>query len=212
MIFDIVIAVIIALAVIKGFRRGLFYMTLRILVWVGAVIAGIFLTGTLAEFLSGGPVGERVSADIADKLGSSMSSATDACAGLPDMISGGIKAAENSTVTLLADTFTTMVTSVLAFGIIVFGIWLIAHIFMVPASRRRRKSVIGAADRLAGAAAGAVKGIIVVFILLALLVPVVNLSDPGTSAAIMSQLASSQFAGIMYDNNLLLLVADSVIS
>jgi hypothetical protein len=40
----------------------------------------------------------------------------------------------------------------------------------------------------------------------------VNLSDPGTSAAIMSQLASSQFAGIMYDNNLLLLVADSVIS
>ena len=105
-----------------------------------------------------------------------------------------------------------MVTSVLAFGIIVFGIWLIAHIFMVPASRRRRKSVIGAADRLAGAAAGAVKGIIVVFILLALLVPVVNLSDPETSAAIMSQLASSQFAGIMYDNNLLLLVADSVIS
>ena len=195
MIFDIVIAVIIALAVIKGFRRGLFYMTLRILVWVGAVIAGIFLTGTLAEFLSGGPVGERVSADIADKLGSSMSSATDACAGLPDMISGGI-----------------MVTSVLAFGIIVFGIWLIAHIFMVPASRRRRKNVIGAADRLAGAAAGAVKGIIVVFILLALLVPVVNLSDAGTSAAIMSQLSSSQFAGSMYDNNLLLLVADSVIS
>ena len=167
-------------------------------------------TGRVAEFLTDGPVGERVSADIADKLGSSLSSATDACAGLPDMISGGIKVAENSTVTLLADTFTTMVTSVLAFGIIVFGIWLIAHIFMVPASRR--KSVIGAADRLAGAAAGAVKGIIVVFILLALLVPVVNLSDPGTSAAIMSQLASSQFAGIMYDNNLLLLVADSVIS
>lgn len=83
---------------------------------------------------------------------------------------------------------------------------------MVPASRRRKKSVIGAADRLAGAAAGAVKGIIVVFILLALLVPVVNLSDPGTSAAIMSQLASSQFAGSMYNNNLLLLVADSVIS
>ena len=51
-----------------------------------------------------------------------------------------------------------------------------------------------------------------VFILLALLVPVVNLSDPGTSAAIMSQLASSQFAGSMYNNNLLLLVADSVIS
>lgn len=187
-------------------------MTLRILIWAGAVVAGIFLTGRVAEFLTDGPVGERVSADIADKLGSSLSSATDACAGLPDMISGGIKVAENSTVTLLADTFTTMVTSVLAFGIIVFGIWLIAHIFMVPASRRRKKSVIGAADRLAGAAAGAVKGIIVVFILLALLVPVVNLSDPGTSAAIMSQLASSQFAGSMYNNNLLLLVADSVIS
>ena len=55
MIFDIVIAVIIALAVIKGFRRGLFYMTLRILIWAGAVVAGIFLTGRVAEFLTDGP-------------------------------------------------------------------------------------------------------------------------------------------------------------
>lgn len=212
MILDAAILIIVAMAVVKGFRRGLFYMALRILVWIGAIAAGVFLTGPLADILADGFVGDIVSKNISEKFSSSMTAAGDACAELPDLISGGITATGNSAAALLTDMFTGLITSVIAFAVIIFAVRLAAHILMSPASRRRKKSILGMMNRTAGAAAGALKGLIVVFVLLALLVPVVNLAGTEVSDMVTAQLAESHFTKDMYDNNLLLLIVEGVFS
>ena len=50
------------------------------------------------------------------------------------------------------------------------------------------------------------------FLFLAVLVPVMNLSDPHTSVEIAETLKNSYIAGTLYDNNLLLLVTGGLMS
>ena len=212
MIFDSVIVILILLSALRGFRKGLLYMSVRILAWVGSIAAAMFLTKPVAEFFRNGSVGNMVSESVSSRLSESVQSAGDACSSLPDIISGGISTAGNGVSSVMSGMFTSMITSVLAFAAVMLGVWLAIKLIMLPVSALRRVKTIGFMDRLFGTAAGVLKGLIVVFVLLALLVPVVNLAGADASSFITSQLADSHYAKDLYNNNLLLLIADGIFS
>jgi hypothetical protein len=70
-------------------------------------------------------------------------------------------------------------------------------------SKKHNDGIIGFLDGSFGLIAGAIKGLLLIFILLALLVPVISLSS-GNGLA--SALEASRIAGTLYDNNYLLLI------
>ena len=210
MIFDAIIVILIVFTAVRGYRKGFFYMFMRILTWAGAIAAAVFLTKPVSDILENGIVGEAIAESLREKFASSVTDAVGAFENLPAFVSGGITAVGESSADIAAGMLTGLITSILAFVLVVFCVWLLFHIFIRPASRHRRSSVIGGIDRLLGTAAGAVKALIIVLVLLALMVPAVNLTGTDLSSQLTKQLSESYIAGALYDSNPLLLIGDGL--
>lgn len=109
-----------------------------------------------------------------------------------------------------ADDVSVKMVTVTAFITIVLAVKLILHIFIRPASRSKKHGLLKLPDRLLGLAVGGIKGIVVVFLLMTVLVPVINFSDTQTSGWLERELENSYIAGTLYENNLILLTMEAV--
>ncbi len=139
-------------------------------------------------------------------------SAVSVTDGLPDIISGGLTVTAMETADILAAMITGMILSVLSFLIVIIVIRLILRVIVRPVAGREKGNLLSKGDKLLGLVAGALKGVIFVFLFLMLLVPVINLSQGGLSAMLTDSLDSSFIAGTLYDNNLLLLITGGIFS
>ena len=75
---------------------------------------------------------------------------------------------------------------------------------------RERSLVIGFADRVLGFVLGAVRGLMLAWLAIALLIPVTTLVSPGNVPAMMDALQHTTAAKIIYDVNPVLLIAKYV--
>lgn len=212
MIFDLIVLAFLIIPMAAGLYRGFVNMFMRALGWVIAVAAGFFLAGTAADYLGGSAAGEQIRNSISEKFSESADNAAAAAEGLPELLKGGIAFTANSSAGIFASLVSSLLITLTAFVIIVLSVKLLLHIAVRPASRRKKHGIINGADRLLGLVAGAVEGILMAFLFLAVLVPVMNLSDPHTSVEIVETLKNSYIAGTLYDNNLLLLVTGGLMS
>ena len=97
--------------------------------------------------------------------------------------------------------------AILCFALVVIAVKIVIFIIIHLLSKRNNQNgVVGFADGLAGMVTGFAKGMIVVFVLFALMVPVMNMFFPEHIEAAMKALETSRFAGDLYNNNLLLLI------
>ncbi|MGN0703516.1 MAG: CvpA family protein [Lentihominibacter sp.] len=212
MIFDLIVLAFLIIPMAVGLYRGFVNMFMRALGWVLAVAAGFFLAGTAADYLGESAAGEQIRSGVLEKFSESADNAAAAADGLPDMLRGGIAFTAQSSAEIFAGLVSSMLITLTAFIIIVLFVKLLLHIAVKPASRRKKHSIVNASDRLLGLVAGFVEGILIAFLFLAVLVPVMNLSDPRTGAEIAQALENSYIAGTLYDNNLLLLVTGGLMS
>ncbi len=212
MILDIIILIILIIPMAMGLFRGFMYMLMRVLGWVGAMIAAFFLTGPLSRAMNDGFVGEMVSGSLSERFGASVDTVETATQGLPDIVSGGLTVAAGNALDVFVALMTSMIVSVISFFIIMMAVKLIARVLVRPAARRRDRSLLTGMDKLLGMIIGFAEGILLVFVFLALLVPVVNFADAGTAADIVENLESSVIAGSLYDNNMLLLITGGIFS
>ena len=67
-------------------------------------------------------------------------------------------------------------------------------------------------NRILGMVVGALEGLLFVFLLLALAVPIVNLGNTELSLWLMKNLQESFIAGTLYDGNLLLVMTGGLLS
>lgn len=72
-------------------------------------------------------------------------------------------------------------------------------------SQRKKKSLIGRFDKFLGFLFGIISGILLIFIFLAFMSPFAKVFKPDILPAINENLNNSYFAGILYDNNPLLI-------
>lgn len=212
MILDIIILIILIIPMAMGLFRGVIHMLMRVLVWAGAIIAAFFLTGPLSRAMNDGFVGEMVSGSLSDRFGASVGAVETAARGLPEIVSGGLTVAAGNALDVFVALLTSMIVSVISFLIIMVAVKLVARVLIRPAARRRDRSLLTGMDKLLGLIVGFVEGILLVFVFLALLVPVINFADAGTAAAIVEELESSVIAGSLYDNNMLLLITGGIFS
>ena len=212
MILDIIILLILIIPMAAGRRRGLAYMTVHAFIWIGALVASVFLTRPVAEAMENGFVGEMVSESLTGRFETSMTAPGITAEGLPDIISGGLKVTAESVSDVFVSMLTSVIVSILSFLIVVFLIRLIAGILLKPAAKRRDRSLLTGTDRLLGMIMGFVKGILLVFIFLAALVPIVGFISTGMSETIVDALKNSILAGGLYDSNFLLVITGGIFS
>ena len=212
MILDIIIIIILIVPMSVGLFRGFIYMLLRTFSWIGAVVAAFFLTGPVSRAMRDGFAGDMISDGVSGKIRSSMSFSDTIHEGLPDIISGGLKTATSGAVDIFSEMITNVVISVRSFRLIVFAVKLLVRFFIKPAARRRDPSILSATDKLMGLMVGFFEGFLMVFIFMALLIPVTGLASEGMAQSIVENLKESVIAGPLYDNNFLLVITGGVFS
>ena len=122
---------------------------------------------------------------------------------MPLILQEVIDSIKVSVTTAIASGIADFVFKILCFILVVIIIRLVFLLFSSLFSKKHNDGIIGFLDGSFGLIAGAIKGLLLIFILLALLVPVISLSS-GNGLA--SALEASRIAGTLYDNNYLLLI------
>ena len=134
--------------------------------------------------------------------------------GLPDIIQESFAEFSQTVVGTAADSLATSLSmlwmSVLSF-LILAGLCNVAFkVILATGSKKKRRNIIGTVDGFVGLLFGFVKGIIYVFILLALLFPVATMANPDTYTLLMDSLYASNIALELYDNNLLMVMIEGL--
>lgn len=204
MFLDIVIAIIMILFIVRGLHRGFVYSFMHTLGWIAAVVLAFLSAKPIGEFLDDGPLGAMIRDIISSKLSDSAGAAA-AVEGIPDIISGGIKVGADTASDIFTSLLTSAVLTMLSFILIMIVAGFILRILVKPAVRRSDRDLLNIGDKVLGAVAGSVEGIILVFAFLGMLMVLVNFSG-GLSEVIMEWFESSVISRDLYDNNFLLLV------
>ena len=209
MILDIITAALIVLPMAIGLARGVAYVAVRTLGWVGALIVSFLLTPFARGWVAKSPVGRGVYESLDEKVGSSVDSVDSATETLPQIMSGGIHEAAEETGDMIVQSLGGLIISIITFLLMVVLLRLLTMLVMRAAKKRSdvKIPVLTRMNKLAGMVVGGVEGLLLAFLFLAALIPIMNITSPDTAASIADQLKYSYLAGPLYDGNLLLAIA-----
>ncbi len=118
-----------------------------------------------------------------------------------DLLDRAIDSATSAIALSMSDSLTNLIFNIIGFLVVAIAIKLILMTITILFSKEKNGGFIGGADGFFGLFAGALKGIILIYILLALMVPVTSLSG---SSFLIGQLDGSVLGSYLYDNNLIL--------
>ena len=220
---DGAVGLIVLIAAVTGAAKGIGDTIIRILGIVGGVVLGVLFSDKLSGFLkqtklssslhehiflilsgseeesgtdvfSSGPVTEDPSSSIISKsLGNIFGNAVDNAAD---------KAADAA-----AERLTEIAAGIISFALIVLAIGIVSMIIRHLLKRGREKSVVlGFADRTLGFALGIIRGLLIAWIAVAVLLPVTAWVSPENTMAMADALQQTRAAKVLYDVNPFLLV------
>lgn len=201
---DIAILVIILGSTVLGYVQGFMRTFLHTVGWLLAIVLSFAWYPSIVDFLKEKTdfydamqttVAEHLTAGAGDAAAEGAGTMLN---GIPDILVQVFHAASEAVADTMAGGITDMLFNLVGFLIVIAAIkfifWLLISLF----SKRDNDGITGWFDGIFGAAFGGVKGIVIVFILLALLVPVTGLSS-GTF--FLDSLHDSKLAESLYNNN-----------
>lgn len=204
---DVIIAIIVIFTVVQGYRRGFVHTFIHTVGWILAVVLGFVWYPHVIKFLKG-KTGfyDSVHGKIAERVAENTENAADsAITGIPevirDLLDKTIDSAANAIAVSVSDSLTNLIFNILGFLAVAAVIKLFLMTLTFLFSKEKNGGFIGGVDGFFGLLAGALKGVILVYILLALMVPVTSLSG---STFLIGQLDGSLLGSYLYDNNLIL--------
>ena len=214
MVLDIITAALIVIPMAIGMARGVLYVAVRALGWVGALAASFFLNSPVSRWMEKGPVGKMVYGSLEEKFGGPVESVETATEGLPQIIGGAVSETANETADMLVNTIGGIIISIMSFIAMALVIRIIMFFIIKATSRRGVKKgipVLTRMNKLAGMIVGGGEGLLLAFVFLAALIPVMNISSPETAESIVDGLKYSHLAGPLYQGNLLTLMASGIL-
>lgn len=204
---DGIIVIIVIFAIIQGYRRGFVHTFIHTVGWIIAVVLGFVWYPHVIEFLKE-KTGfyESIHGKIAERIAENAGGASNsAMTGIPevirDLLDKAIDSATNALAVTMSDSLTNLIFNIIGFLTVAVAIKLILMTVTFLFSKEKNGGFIGGVDGFFGLLAGALKGIILVYILLALMVPITSLSG---SSFLIGQLDGSVLGSYLYDNNLIL--------
>lgn len=213
MVFDIAIILILILFGVYGFRKGFLFTLIHMVGWAVALVGAYFGVTALGNFLK-----EKTSfydwllAGYTSRFTESASNLTNSVDSLPQGLSMSLNDMASSTASGVARSFANLTYLVILFvGLFLVCkvlMWLILRLF----SKNYRDGFTGFFDGFFGMLFGILKGIIFVLLLLALMMPLADFFAPDLAVAFADQLTDSMIAKPLYDNNILLILAENFFS
>lgn len=211
---DGIIVIILIFTAVQGYRHGFVQTFIHTVGWVLAVVLGFVWYPHVIGFLKE-KTGfyDVVHAKIAERIAENAGSAADsAIAGIPEVIRGllnkAVDSATNAIASSISDTLTGMIFNIIGFLAVALLIKMVLLVLTTLFSKEKNSGIIGGIDGLFGLFAGALKGIIIVYILLAIMVPISSLSG---SPVLSTGLDNSVLGSYLYDNNLILMTVKSLL-
>lgn len=206
---DVAVGIIFVISTVVGFRQGFVRTLVHALGWVLSIALGFVFHSYVYSFLRHNTgyyevIHSRITGRIALE-GSSV--AGSFVSDMPAIIQDFIEPIKNSVSTAIASGVADFLFKIISFALIVVAIRIILLIFSLLLSKKSNQGLIGFLDGILGFVAGMVKGILLIFLLLALLMPILGLSSGDFFA---EALESSKIAGVLYDNNYLLLIVRGI--
>ena len=201
---DIAIAVIVGLSAVFGFVSGFVKTFLHTVGWILSIVLGYIWYPQLKDFLIENTnyyfsMRDTVSGRLDEAAGKAI---TESFGNIPDVLRRAFLAASETLTDSLADTVTNLFFSIISLVIIVAGIKLIFWILIQLFSKTKNEGFTGFVDGIMGFAFGLLKGVLLVLVLMALMVPISNFAD---TAFFTDAIAESQVANILYNANPILL-------
>jgi len=204
---DGIIAILIVFTMIQGFRHGFVYTFIHTVGWILAVVLGFVWYPYVIEFLKEKtPLYDSIHGKIAERVAENTGNAADsAMSGIPEVIRSMLDKAVDSATTAItntmSDNLTNLIFNLLGFLVVAIAIKLILMSLTFLFSKEKNSGIIGGVDGFFGLLAGALRGIILVYILLALMVPITSLTG---SQFLIGQVDGSVLGSYLYENNLIL--------
>jgi uncharacterized membrane protein required for colicin V production len=201
---DVLVALIFLFSTAQGLRKGFVQTFMHAVGWLLSLVISYACFSQVAAFLkSKTGFYDYLHLKVVARISASASSSTDSIlSGLPHILSSSLKSVQTTITETLANTFTDFFFNLMTFLLVAILVRMILYI-ITSGLGKKHGGVIGFVDRVLGLLAGAVKGIILIFILLALMVPASSLS---AGDALSNALKDSTIASMLYDNNLIFLV------
>ncbi len=212
MILDILAAVILLFSVVLGARKGFARTCFSFMQWFICIVAGLFLCTFVKEYLiNHTSLDEAIHNYILDQVQTTIEESAP-YQSMPDLFSQWLQAETSDFVYGACASLTNIVLTVLSFLIVVLSIKIISGLLLLLLSKDYHDGVIGFLDGVLGFLFGAVRGILLLLLLFALLVPVLTLLPGTLSVAMKTAVDQSMIASVLYDDNLLLILLRDLFS
>ena len=225
---DGAVCLIVLIAALRGAVKGIGDTVIRMLCIVGGIGLGIFFKDKLSAFLMQTKVrntlykrffilirGNGAAVDSTETGGEVTGSIFASDGSTEGVISKSISSiftnAADRAADAAAERLTEIAMGVIAFALIILAVCLITAILRLILKHGRDNSlVLGFADRTLGLVLGSVRGLMLAWIAVAILIPVTTLVSPDNVAAMMDALQKTTVSKVLYDVTPLLLIAKYV--
>lgn len=205
-IMDIVVCAVLLLSIIMGARKGAVMTVISFMQWFVCIILGfIFCDKVKALLIDYTTMDDWLNQYILNHIKTSIEESSPYQA-MPDLFGSWVNDTSDSFIYGTSAAMTSTLMTVIAFLCIVFGIKIVCFGLVRLFSRKYHEGVVGFFDGFMGFLFGGVRGILYVFLLFAVLVPILGLVFPGLSEAVINSMDDSYIAGFLYNNNVLLIL------
>ena len=199
MVLDIIIVVIFLICALRGKSQGFLDSLVRLAAISGGVIIGILNTDRLMSLLFALPIDDIMKLKLTKKFNGQD---IDLLKFIPKVLRTKFEDFGIDGITTTVNRFTNLSITIISFSIIVGLVWFISVLLRRRIlSGRKHKNLLGTVDSSVGLLFGAIKGAILIFLLLALMFPLATLFTPEQIHALNEQLNNSYIAGYLYDVN-----------
>ncbi|MBR3755694.1 MAG: CvpA family protein [Firmicutes bacterium] len=212
MILDVLAVVILLFSMIGGARKGFAKTCFSFMQWFVCIIAGFFLCTPIKEYLcSHTDLDEAIHNYILDQIHTTIEKSAP-YQSIPDLFRSWLQGEGGDFLYGSSASLTDIVLTVLAFLLMILAIKIVGGLVILLFSKEYHNGAIGCLDGILGLLFGVVRGILLLLLLFALLVPVLTLLPGTLSIAVKGAVDQSMLASVLYDDNLLLILLRDLFS
>lgn len=226
---DGLIGLLILAAAIWGSVRGISDTIIRIGSMIGGIVLGVMFSDRISAFLMGTKMSSSLHEHIFMILRgeapegvdpasgeAALETAGDEAASFQESLSRSLDSMFDSAADRAADAaaqkLTEIAVSLIGFALILIAVAIAAAVIRHLIKQGRKTSlVIGFTDRLLGFVLGGVRGLLIAWVVVALMVPVTTLLSPEALPGLIAALQQTTVAKVLYDVNPLLLIVKYVL-
>ena len=213
MVLDIIIGVILLCTAIYGFRKGFVFTFIHTVGWVVSIVLAYLATPYVTKFLKDNTgVYKWFFGYFKARFGDSNTAIDGSLNTLPASISSAVTKFSSDLLNSVSSTFANIAFTIITFILLYIIIKLIIMLISRLLSKDYAGGFRGFFDGFFGLVFGLIKGMVIVFLFLLVLMPVANIVSPDLTTSVVHQLDTSMFAQTLYNNNIILILIQSMFS